>query len=167
MFFEPTRKIIINHKPMKTQKLVFLLGLAGILSVGCTKQYVTRQITEQTIIQGSVIEMADAEVKASDWSNKGEYFEALIKVDKITRDVVKEGTVQVNRKDVDGANKVFWTPLPAMSTSYVQDQGQDVYYTTFTDFQWSEGYVSIFVTTTDLYTGDNPGDQSFRIIVQM
>lgn len=152
---------------MKTQKLIFLLGLAGVLAVGCTKQYVTRQVTEQTIIQGTEIQMVDSNVKANDWMNKGEYFEALIKVDAITKEVVKDGTVLVNRKDVDGDKKVFWTPLPAMSTSYVQDQGQDVYYTTFTDFQWTEGYVSIFVTTTDLYTGDNPGDQSFRIIIQM
>ena len=152
---------------MKTQKLILLLGLSGILAAGCTKQYVTRQITEQTIIQGSVIEMADATVKVEEWMNKGEYFEALIKVDKITKDVVREGTVQVNRKDLDAHNNVFWTPLPAMSTSVVQEAGKDIYYTTFTDFQWSEGYVSIFVTTTDLYTGDVPKEMSFRIIIQM
>lgn len=154
---------------MKRNAIFILIAAAGLMAVGCTKEYYTRQVTEQTIIQqGTVIEMKDATVKSSDWMNKGDHFEALIEVDKITKKIVDEGTVQVNRKLMDDANKVFWVPLPAMRVEVTEAEGGgDFFYTTFTDFEWTEGFVSIYVTTTDLDTGTNPGDMSFRIIIQI
>ena len=40
---------------------------------------------------------------------------------------------------------------------------EDIYYTTYVDYEWSQGKVYIFVTASDLYAGENPGDISFRV----
>ncbi len=40
---------------------------------------------------------------------------------------------------------------------------EDIYYTTYVDYEWSQGKVYIFVTASDLNAGENPGDISFRV----
>ena len=57
-----------------------------------------------------------------------------------------------------------WTPLPAMRTEKTEE---DIYYTTYVDYEWSLGKVYIFVTASDLYAGENPGDMSFRVAIQL
>lgn len=134
------------------------------MAAGCTKEYYTRQVTEQTIIQqGTIMIMEDATVKAEDWMKKEDHFEALIQCDKITKQVVEEANVQVNMGWTDSAGKAFWTPLPAVHTLMDRDGNP---YTLCTDYEWTEGFVSIYVTATDLLIGENPGDLYFRIIIQ-
>lgn|GEM_PF-6050328 len=43
--------------------------------------------------------------------------------------------------------------------------GHHFYYTTFIDYEWTVHTVNIFVTTSDLYTEEVPGDMSFRVII--
>ena len=60
----------------------------------------------------------------------------------------------------------IWTPLPCIRTDVTTgSDGGDYYYTTFIDYEWTVGTVNIFVTTSDLYTGDRPGDMSFRVFI--
>ena len=151
---------------MKRNTLFILMAAAGLLAVGCTKQYVTRQVTEQTIIQGTEMIFVDFDVPAKKWTNQGECFEALLEVPEITKQVVEKGAVQVSRRLLDDNNKVYWTPLPVIHVDKTEgSNGEDFFYTTFTDYEWTEGWLSIFVTTTDLFTGENPGDRSFRVTI--
>ena len=78
----------------------------------------------------------------------------------ITQKVVDEGVVMVYRRYEDGVS----TPLPAMRTEKTED---GLYYTTFVDYEWAKGVINIFVTATDLYAGQNPGDMSFRVAIQL
>ena len=152
---------------MRALKLIPLLAIA-LLASACTKEYVTKEyITEETIIQGADMSLIDFNVKSSNWYEGDGYYEAILDVPDITKEVVNNGNVQVSRRYTEGGSTI-WTPLPAMRVSMeVLDDGTEFYYTTFIDFEWSEGRVNIYVTTTDLYTGYNPGDMSFRVAIVM
>ena len=142
---------------MKARRFFLFLFAAGLLASGCTKEYYN-----DTIVQGLDMTLIDYTGKSNQWNERDGYFEAVLSVPGITKDVVEMGTVTVSRRYNDGGT--VWTPLPSMRVEMVTlDDGSDFYYTTFTDFEWYEGGISIFVTTTDLYTGDNPGDISFRV----
>ena len=149
---------------MRITNILLPLTGACLLAAGCTKEYITNEYYDETIIKGTEMTMLDFNVRSSNWLERDGYFEAILEVPEITADVVNDGHVQVSRLYNDGG-VMTWTPLPAMRVGVDQIDGQDFYYTTYTDFEWSVGYVHIFVTTTDLYTGINPGDISFRVII--
>ena len=148
---------------MRIKNFLLPLMAASLLAAGCTKEYVNKYY-EETIINGATMTMLDFNVKSSNWLVRDGYFEAILEVPEITADVVNSGHVEVSRLYNDNGS-LTWTPLPSMRVSVDIVDGQDFYYTTYTDFEWNAGYVHIFVTTTDLYTGDNPGDISFRVII--
>ena len=152
---------------MRAYRSILLMAIA-LLAASCTKEYVTKEyITEETIIQGADMSMFDFNVKSSNWQARdGGYFEAILELPEIDQKVVNEGTVQVYRRYTDNGETV-WTPLPAMRVSMEVVDGSDFYYTTFTDYEWSLGKVNVFVTTTDLYTGYNPGDMALRVVILM
>ena len=79
----------------------------------------------------------------------------------------RDGNVQVSRCYPGGVStEDVWTPLPSMRTDVtVGADGGDFFYTTFIDYEWTVQTVNIFVTTSDLYTEDVPGDMSFRVII--
>ena len=52
-----------------------------------------------------------------------------------------------------------------MRTEVENVNGADVYYTTFVDYEWTERTVNIYVTTSDLYTGNVPPTMYFRVYV--
>ena len=140
---------------MKATKLLLSLFAAVLLVSGCNKEYVT-------VVQGTEMSFIDFTVRSNQWNVRDGYFEAVLNVPEITSQIVEQGTVTVSRRYNDGGT--VWTPLPAMRTEIaILEDGSEFYFTTFTDFEWYKGGVSIFVTTTDLYTGDNPGDISFRV----
>ena len=157
---------------MKSARLLFVLLTAGILATGCTKEYVTREYNTY-VQQGLDMTLIDFNVKQENWAvrdvengnaNEG-YFEAVLSVPEITQKVVDQGIVMVYRRYEDNV----WTPLPAMRTEKTAD---GLYYTTYVDFEWGlnaekKGYVSIYVTASDLYAGQNPGDMSFRVAIQL
>ena len=151
---------------MRAYRLIPLLAIA-LLSSACTKEYVTEEyITEQTIIQGTEMSLIDFNVKSTNWQERDGYYEVVLDVPEITKEVVENGNVQVLRRYTENG-KYVWTPLPAMRVSVEPVDGNDFYYTTYIDFEWSQGQVNIFVTTTDLYTGNNPGDMTFRVAILM
>ena len=152
---------------MKATKFLLSLLVAGLLAGGCTKQYVT----EEYIYQGLDMTLIDFTVKNNNWGyreveygNEDEgYFEAILEVPEITKDVIEQGVVMVYRRFNDGGSTI-WTPLPAQRTEKTSD---GLYYTTFVDFEYSLGRVNIFVTATDLYAGVKPGDMTFRVAIQL
>ena len=142
---------------MKAMKTLFLVLFAGILLTGCTKEY---------IMQGTEISMYDYDVYSSQWQEWDGYYCVTLDVPDITRQVVRNGNVQVSRRYPGNTESDdVWTPLPAMRVEVTDGIDGDYYFTTYTDYEWSLGTVNIFVTTSDLYTGDRPGDMSFRVFI--
>ena len=150
---------------MRTYRLFPLLAVV-LLSSACTKEYVTKEyITEETNYYGTEMTYVDIDVDSKEWRDMGGYFKAEKKVDKITKDVFEAGQVQVSAYTFDSDGVMTWTPLPMIRVNVDEVDGQDFYYTTYTDYEWNVGYVYIYVTTTDLFTGDNPGTCSFRVYI--
>ena len=143
---------------MKT-KIIFLFLLAAILSLtGCT---------EKVFVPADNVVTYDYDVRSNQWQLWGDSFMATLDVRDITRYVVTNGNVTVSRCYPGENNGVdIWTPLPCIRTDVTTgSDGGDYYYTTFIDYEWTVGTVNIFVTTSDLYTGDRPGDMSFRVFI--
>lgn len=138
-------------------KTLFLVLAAGILLAGCTKEY---------IMQGTQMTMFDYDVRSSQWQLWDGYYCATLDVPDITSRIVRNGNVQVSRC-YPGATESedVWTPLPAIRVEVTEGTDGDFYFTTYTDYEWSLGTVNIFVTTSDLYTEDRPGDMTFRVII--
>ena len=159
---------------MNMKKFLIPLAAALLLATGCTKEYVTKQYVTEQVIGGMDMSLIDFEVKSNNWTiwdvengNDDEgYFEAVLEVKEITKEVVEKGLVLVSRRYLDGS-KYIWTPLPAMRTEKTMLDDNPYYFTTFTDFEWSEGKVNIYVTASDLFAGQNPGDMYFRVAVQL
>ena len=159
-----------NYLVMKASKYLLILLGAGLLLSGCTREYITE---EYITYQGMDMKLVDFEVKENNWTacsveygaaDQG-YFKAELKIPEITQKVVDKGAVLVY-KLLDNS---VWTPLPAMRT--VIDANNNTY-TTFTDFEWTKGLVTIFFTASDLYIGDdkdliNPGNMTFRVAIQL
>ena len=153
---------------MKAYKLFVLLIAAGLLGSGCSKEWISWPDDEHSGRQDGMT-MIDFEVSSSNWIEREGMFEVQLDVPEITRNVLRNGNVQVSRCYHGESNEDdIWTPLPAMRTDVItSDDGGDYYFTTFIDYEWTVGTVFIFVTTSDLYTGDRPGDMSFRVIITM
>ena len=147
---------------MRTKRLFIPLLAAALFATSCSKEYINK---EYTVIEGMQTQIVDYVVRASNWTLNNGYYEALLEVPEITRTVVNEGNVLVSRKDDDNGRFIF-TALPAMRTECILVDGHDYFFTTFTDYEWSQGRVNIYVTTSDLDTSDNPGDQVFRLYIQ-
>lgn len=143
---------------MKAKLMLVLLLAAGLLFAGCS---------DQVYVTGTEMTYLDYDVRSSQWQQVGDSFRAVLDVPDITRAVVSKGNVQVSRCFPGENNGIdVWTPLPMMRVEVTEgSDGGDYFYTTFTDFDWTVGTVSIFVTTSDLYTGDLPGSMSFRVYI--
>ena len=142
---------------MKALKTLFIALAAGLLLTGCTKEY---------YVPSTPMIKYDYDVRSSQWQLYGDCYCATLDVPAITRSVVTNGNVQVSRCYPGDNNGVdVWTPLPMMRVEVTDGAGGDYYYTTFIDYEWTVGTVNIFVTMSDLYTGDVPGDMSFRVFI--
>ena len=143
---------------MKAIKTLFILLAAGILLAGCS---------QDMYVQGTEMYFYDYDVRSNQWQLWGDSYCATLDVPAITRDILLDGNVQVSRCYPGGVStEDVWTPLPSMRTDVtVGADGGDFFYTTFIDYEWTVQTVNIFVTTSDLYTEDVPGDMSFRVII--
>ena len=143
---------------MKAKRFLLFLFAAGLLLTGCTeKVYVPTADTTKL----------DYEVRASQWRLEGDSYRVVLDAPDITSTVVAHGNVQVSRC-FPGENHGIdiWTPLPFMRTEMETNaNGQNYYYTTFIDYEWTKGSVSVYATASDLYTGYAPGDMYFRVFV--
>lgn len=156
---------------MKSSKYLLILLSAGLLLLsGCTREYITE---EYNTYVGLDMKLIDFQVKPNNWTacdveygadDQG-YFKAELLVPEITQNVVDKGLVLVYRLFEDSV----WTPLPAMRTT--KDADNNIF-TTYTDFEWEKGKVTIFYTASDLYIGAgaetiNPGNMDFRVAIQL
>lgn len=149
---------------MKTSRLLILVATAALSLTACRKEYIT-----ENIIEGNEMYTTDPiTVKANQWTvdEDGGYFTVTLSVSAITRDVVDNGTIQVLRRLTDNSGNIYWTPLPVVrANEEVSDDGEVFNYSTYIDYEWGVGEVNIFVTATDFYTGENPGDMVFRVVI--
>lgn len=143
---------------MKTKNVFLVLLVACLSLAGCT---------EKVFVPGTEVTTLDYDVYSSQWQLWGDSFRAVLDARDITRYVVTHGNVQVSRCYPGENNGIdVWTPLPCIRTEVTTGaDGYDYFYTTFVDYEWSEGTVWIYVTASDLYTGDRPGDMSFRVFI--
>ncbi len=143
---------------MKAMKTLFFLLTAGLLLAGCS---------EDIYVEGTKMIMRDYDVRSSQWQLWDDCYCATLDVAEITQSVLRNGNVQVSRRyPGDARNEDVWTPLPTMRVEVTEgSDGGDFYYTTFIDYEWTVGTVNIFVTTSDLFTEEAPGDMSFRVII--
>ena len=143
---------------MKALKTFFILLAAGLLLASCS---------EDVYMQGTEMTMYDYDVRSSQWQLWGDSWCASLEVPAITQSVLRNGNVQVSRRYPGNMHEDdVWTPLPSMRVEVTEgSDGGDFYYTTFTDYEWTVRTVNIFVTTSDLYTEEVPGDMSFRVII--
>lgn len=143
---------------MKSLKILFLVLSAGIFLAGCSKD---------VYVQGTEMSMFDYDVRANQWQEGDRYYVVTLDVPAITNHVVRNGNVQVSRCYLgETENDDVWTPLPAMRVEAVPgSDGGEYYFTTYTDYEWSARTVNIFVTTSDLYMEERPGNMTFRVII--
>lgn len=143
---------------MKALKTLLFVLSAGIFLAGCSKD---------VYVQGTEMSMYDYDVRASQWQMGDGYYTVTLDVPAITNYVVRNGNVQVSRCYLgETENDDVWTPLPMVRVDAVPgSDGGEYYFTTYTDFEWSARTVNIFVTTSDLYMEERPGDMSFRVII--
>ncbi|MBO4742945.1 MAG: hypothetical protein J5533_04850 [Bacteroidales bacterium] len=151
---------------MKAYRLIVLLFVAGLLSTGCSKEWFPGPDDDRYDRSGGMT-LIDFDVKSANWVEREGMFEVELNVPEITKQVLNQGNVQVSRRyPGEGSADDVWTPLPAMRTEVTTaEDGGDFYFTTFIDYEWTVGSVFIYVTTTDLYTGDRPSDMSFRVLI--
>ena len=136
---------------------------ASLLAAGCTKEYVTKEYYEETIIQGTEMTLIDFTVNKWEMIEDGGYFAASLPVPEITKDVVNKGNVQVSLRLLTENGAIAWTPLPTIRV--FEEDG--ITYSVYTDYEWLEGLVKIFVTASDLFTGEKPDPMDFRVAIIM
>ena len=150
---------------MKTTNILLPLLAASLLAVGCTKEYVNKYY-EETIIQGTELTLIDFDVRASDWGIEGVaygyddegFFWVKREIPEIDDQVIQDGFVQVH---VLGSND-YWSPLPTTRTEKTEN---DIYFTTYVDYEYAKGVLFIYVTASDLYLNNGPGDMHFRVAI--
>ena len=81
---------------MKITNILLPLMAASLLAAGCTKEYITNEYYDETIVKGTEMTMLDFNVRSSNWLERDGYFEAILEVPEITADVVNDGHVEVS-----------------------------------------------------------------------
>lgn len=99
------------------------------------------------------------------WSyvKDGGYFTAHFNVDALTKFICEEGSTTCYIVYSDGVQAV----LPS-TRYYSQKNSDDTYYywSSTTDYEFYAGGVDVYYTASDFYDGDNPGDMTFRLVLQ-
>jgi hypothetical protein len=142
---------------MKTSKcLVILLALTGAaLFTGCTKEY-------YVVTEGVEMYQRDFIVKSSDWAveeadvdlEDAYLLSVKLSVPEITKNVVDHGNVTVSRLLKDNNGNTYWTPLPAVRADY--ESGDDLFFSTYLDYEWGLNTVIVYFTATDFVIGEEP-----------
>lgn len=141
-------------KAIKLMTAAVMLALAGSVFSGCSRKY-------ETIVDGAYMQSVDYRVNSSQWQEDDGYYAVQLNCPQITADIVNRGAVQVTRRLDGDKGAIFWTPLPIVRAEY--DAAEDVLFSTYIDYEWTVGKIYIYVTATDFYTGERPGDMYFRV----
>jgi len=99
----------------------------------------------------------DYTVHSTDWDvqeldNGARLLSVMLDAPQITKDVVNYGSVTVSRRLFDNNGNTFWTPLPVVRAES-QDYGtsEQILYSTYLDYEWTQGQVYVYFTATDFY----------------
>lgn len=137
---------------MKAHRILLLLLATATLFSSCTKQYVT-----ENIIEGAQLKHYMYDIKSGDWSkieilDNGFMLSVKLKVPNITASVVQKGNVMVSRQLTGDNNQIYYTPLPVVRAE-AENFGTEnvILYSTYLDYEWTEGEVYIYFTATDFY----------------
>ncbi len=144
---------------MKTKRFLLSLVAAALMLTGCVGRVYAPS--------GSDVVKLDYTVYSSQWQVFGDSYRVVLDAPDITSRVVSRGDVKVSRVYPGENNGMdILTPLPCIRTEVTEGpDGGDYFYTTFVDYEWTVGTVSVYVTTSDLYTGEVPPEMSFRVFV--
>jgi hypothetical protein len=137
---------------MKAKRILLLATAAlALLSLSsCGKDY---------YIEGDGVQMKhiDYTVHSTDWDvqeldNGARLLSVMLNAPQITKDVVNYGSVTVSRRLFDNNGNTFWTPLPVVRAES-QDYGtsEQILYSTYLDYEWTQGQVYVYFTATDFY----------------
>ena len=137
---------------MKAQRLLLLLLAATTLFSSCTKRYYN-----ETIVEGTQLKHYMYDIKYQDWDkievlDDGFILSVQLNVPNITASVVQNGNIMVSRQLTGDNNQTYWTPLPVVRAE-AENFGTDnvILYSTYLDYEWTEGKVFIYFTATDFY----------------
>ena len=142
--------------------LVILLALAGMATfTSCTKEY-------YVVNEGVEMYQRDFTVKSSDWVvekadvdlEDAYLLSVQLNVPEITRKVVENGNVTVSCMLKDKNGNTYWTPLPAVRADY--EAADNLFFSTYLDYEWGAGTVFIYFTATDFMIGEKP-EMTFRV----
>ena len=152
---------------MKANRLFLFAVAAVVLLSSCTKEFYFDDLSEgrtsgRTSERGGVT-MAhyDFTVQSGDWQlaeadDGSSYLFATLPVTAIDSKVVSDGMVTVSRGYTDDEGYTVWTPLPMVRAQALNYNTDDEYlYSEYLDFEWTEGYVFIYFTATDLFVDDD------------
>jgi hypothetical protein len=153
---------------MKASRLFLFAVTAVVLLSSCTKEFYfdnqpDGKSSGRTSDKGGItMSHYDVTVGTGDWQlgtdeEGGNYLFASIPVTAIDAQVVRDGMVTVSRGYTDDEGYTVWTPLPMVRAQALNyGTNEEFLYSEYLDFEWSEGFVFIYFTATDLFVDDDP-----------
>ena len=152
---------------MKANRLFLFAVTAVVLLSSCTKEfyfedlYDGRSSGRTSNKSGVTMSHYDFTVHSNDWrvataDDGSSYLFATLTVTEIDAKVVSNGMVTVSRGYTDDDGYTVWTPLPMVRAQALDYNTEDEFlYSEYLDFEWTEGYVYIYFTATDLFVDED------------
>ena len=152
---------------MKANRLFLFAVTAVVLLSSCTKEFYFDDVhagrTSGRTNDNSGVAMYhyDFTVQSGDWQlvtaqDGSSYLFAALPVTEIDAKVVSDGMVTVSCGYTDNDGYTVWTPLPMVRARAMDYNTEDEFlYSEYLDFEWTEGYVYIYFTATDLFVDDD------------
>ena len=153
---------------MKANRLFLFAVTAVVLLSSCTKEYYFDDLSEgrtsgrNSDKGGITMAHYDFTVHSNDWNvvqdtDGSSFLIASLPVAAIDAKVVSDGMVTVSRGYTDDDGYTVWTPLPMVRAQALDYNTENEFlYSEYLDFEWTEGYVYIYFTATDLFVDDDP-----------
>ena len=154
---------------MKAIRLFIFAVTAVVLLSSCTKEFYfdnqsSGKPSGRSNDSGLTMSHYDYTIKSKDWqlataSDGSSYLFAILTVPEIDAMVVSEGSVTVSRGYTDDDGYTVWTPLPMVRAQALDYGTNDEFlYSEYLDFEWTEGYVYIYFTATDLFVAEDSAE---------
>ena len=159
---------------MKKIKLLTVLAVASIAFSGCTKEYITEEVTHQHTYYGSQVSTYVYTITPSQWlRNEGNlnpggynYLYATFQNSDITANVVNNGsgTADVYLIYNEQLNLGSWNPLPYVYPLEVNTDNGIVVVPENIRFEWNENEVTFIIQDLDGY---DPEDMISNLTVRV
>ena len=155
---------------MKANRLFLFAIAAVVLLSSCTKEFYFDDLHDgvpsgrssgRSGEGGVTMSHYDYNIDTGDWQlitadDGSSYLFASLSVPAIDARVVSGGSVTVSRGYTDDDGYTVWTPLPMIRAEALDYNTETEYlYSNYLDFEWTEGYVYIYFTATDLFVEED------------